>query len=373
MRPLGAALVLASVALCGCLSAGSEGGSDDANAEVGADTSEEDTAPPEIGPPDVTTPDIASPDATTPDDGDAVEPDTPERPECPVARFTIAEGEVVTPGTTLHLDGSQSLGIGAPIVGYEWHVERPAGSQDHFAPSPSVAMPSFTPSVLGSYRISLSVTDQNDVRSCQRATRTVHVVHEAKIRVELVWSNPNDPDLGDDRGPDLDLHFAHPLARGGFDGDGDGHIDPWFDTPFDCFWHNPAPNWGDVASAADNPHLIENASGGYREVLVLAVPEHATYKVGVHLWDTHGFGPTFATLRVFFDAELIFSVEDVRLEDHDLWYVTDVTWPPGANPPEPHRICAGTHTPCRSDGDCTSSECVLRITPFYRHPEFFQP
>ena len=58
-------------------------------------------------------------------------------------------------------------------------------------------------------------------------------------------------------------------------------------------------------------------------------PEHVTYLVGVHYWDDHGFGPSYATVRVYIFGELVFEVADVMLVDLGMWEVATIEWPSG--------------------------------------------
>lgn len=364
MRALGI-LVITSCVCFACLAANGQVGED--TADTAADTTESDTSSSDTAAPDTTSPDeVAAPDASDPG-----LPETTGR--CPVASFTIAEGELVAPGTILHLDGTASRGVDAPVVGYAWRVERPPGSVDTFSPSAYVASPILITSLTGTYRIHLSVTDAHGVRSCESATRTVHVVDHDGIRIELTWTNPHDPDdsdVGDDAGPDVDLHYAHPLAVGGYDGDGDGLLDPWFDLPYDCFWHNHAPNWGSITSDADNPQLLEDTTRGGGEALVHPAPEPGTYRVAVHHWDDRGLGPSFATVRIFAAGQLLCAVEHVSLAKSDLWEVATITWPATGADAEVHRVCADAPA---TAANTACAPCEPRIIPRYRPPEFFQP
>ena len=51
-----------------------------------------------------------------------------------------------------------------------------------------------------------------------------------------------------------------------------------------------------------------------------------TYRVAVHGWNDHGFGPSAATVRIFLMGQLIFEAGPVSLETGDLWEVADITW-----------------------------------------------
>ena len=54
-----------------------------------------------------------------------------------------------------------------------------------------------------------------------------------------------------------------------------------------------------------------------------------TYRVGVHFWDDHGFGASFATVRVYVYGNLVYEAADVRLVKGDLWDALTIEWPSG--------------------------------------------
>ncbi|MGM0577416.1 MAG: choice-of-anchor D domain-containing protein [Myxococcota bacterium] len=251
---------------------------------------------------------------------------------CAAPTITIAEGTQVIPQTVLHLDGSASTAPGGEVAAWEWTVQQPSGSHFLLQPSADVAKPTFPVHVAGTYVFRLRVTGEDGQSSCVPGEAVVQVVPAEAIHVELLWDTPGDPDptdVGPEAGADLDLHFLHPFATG-TDGDGDGEPDGWFDNPFDTYWYNAAPNWGSLDPGVDdNPSLDRDDTDGWGpENLNLAIPEDdATYRVGVHSWNDHGFGPSRATVRVYIHGALAFEWADVTLEEHDLWEVCTIHWP----------------------------------------------
>jgi cysteine-rich repeat protein len=187
----------------------------------------------------------------------------------------------------------------------------------------------------------------------------VELALDSAIVVELVWTTPSDPfefDQGPEAGSDLDLHLLHPAAIGQ-DVDGDGKLDGWFDQPFDCFWFNAAPNWGLLNPLVeDDPVLLlDDADGAGPEVVALGDPEEGlAYGVGVHYWSDHGYGPSYATVRIFLDGTLVFEMSDVMLEQYDFWEVATIEASQGV-------VTATTDT----DGG-------LKIMENYQHPYFFE-
>jgi hypothetical protein len=277
--------------------------------------------------------------------------------ECPTAIIKVKQGEEVIPQTNLELTGSQSFAANGTIAKYEWTVKQPPGSASVFVPSAFAPDPTFEANVAGTYTFKLRVWDQENTASCTDAEYEVAVNPDEAIHIELLWDTPNDPnqaDEGPEAGADLDLHFLHQFATG-LDIDEDGKPDGWFDNPYDCFWFNKAPNWGSANPQADDDPSLDrdDTDGAGPENVNLNQPENGyTYRVGTHYWNAHGFGPSFATVRVYINAVLVFEVAGVQLVQDDMWCVCTVAWP------------SGEVTPCPSTGGAYS------ITPNYKHPLF---
>ena len=280
--------------------------------------------------------------------------------ECPTSVIIIQEGEEVIPQTKLHLVGSQSYAAAGAISKYEWSVQQPAGSQSVFLPSAAAPDPTFVVNVAGTYIFKLRVWDANGEQSCIDAEATVFVNPDEAIHVELLWHTPNDPDEtdeGPEAGADLDLHFLHPFATGE-DVDGDGTPDGWFDQPFDCFWFNAHPNWASLDPMVDDdPGLdLDDTDGAGPENVNLNIPEDGqTYKVGVHYWNDHGFGPSLATVRIYIYSSLVFQLDDVEMVHQDMWEVATIAWPSGEVTLK------------------TDSGGNYKIIPNYQHPFFPTP
>lgn len=294
--------------------------------------------------------------------------------ECPTAVIIVQEGEEVIPQTKLHLIGSQSYAATGSIEQYKWEVQQPVGSQSVFLPSALAPDPSFEANVAGTYVFRLTVTDSSGTDSCVPAEATVFVNPDEAIHIELLWDTPNDPDQTDEgpvAGADLDLHFTHPFATGGYDGDADGKPDGWFDGQYDAFWFNHHPNWGSLDPAIDDDPGLDrdDTDGAGPENINLNIPENGlSYKVGVHYWNDHGYGPSYATVRVYIFSNPVFELEDVELLNHDMWTVASIDWPSGTV--KLARVCAGTTTACSGDAECGGGTCSLRVARGYSHPFF---
>ena len=303
---------------------------------------------------------------------------------CPSAKVSIKEGEEVIPQTVLHLksEGSSASG-GGSIKKYKWTAKQPGGSNQVFVPGSAFPNPTFTANAAGEYEFCVEVWDQNDEKSCAPACVTVLVIPEEAIHVELLWNTPADPDqtdTGPAAGADMDLHFAHYLASGP-DIDCDGKGDPWFSNPFDTFWFNANPNWGNAnPTVPDDPSLdLDDTDGAGPENLNLSDPEGtiakpAFYHVGVHYWNDHGFGASEATVNVYIFGVLAVQIDKIPMDVLDMWYVGKIHWPnlitdKAALNVEPVEICYQTADPCKGGkrwqpkGDWCISKC-------YTNPAF---
>ena len=91
------------------------------------------------------------------------------------------------------------------------------------------------------------------------------------------------------------------------------------------------PNWGDPGTASDDPSLdIDDTDGAGPENINLDNPETGvTYKVGVHYYNDHGYGVSYATLRLYFFGELIFEAREKEFPYAGVWWEALIfSWPP---------------------------------------------
>ena len=249
---------------------------------------------------------------------------------CPEAVIDFQSETVVSAATSVNFEGSGSWSTDGDIVGYEWSRVLPSGLVEDIAQGGAAQSVSIDFSMVGEHLVRLSVEDSTGLLSCAPAEVALSVAASAGLHVELLWSTPGDPDPHDEgfeKGSDLDLHLLHPLAVGE-DVDGDGSGDGWFDDPLDTFWGNLQPNWGQVGDpkVTDDPHLLrDDVDSLGPEVIVLTEPQQgAVYRIGVHSWEEHGYGPSSARVRIWANDELVFSSEPVLLHAGDLWEVGSV-------------------------------------------------
>lgn len=257
---------------------------------------------------------------------------------CPTARIGAVDDEVVPVGATVTLSGAESTALDGDLARWAWSVEAPFSAVSPFEPGDDAVAVSYRLAIAGEYRFALDVVDTVGRHACALAYRTVRALPLADLRIELLWTTPNDPDpydWGIDLGSDLDLHVAHPFAVGP-DLDGDGHGDGFFDLPYDVFFDNPEPRWFPTSGGSEDPVLVEDDQDGTGpevvEVETLASNGMAP-RIGVHAWDDHGFGPSAAVVRVFAEGELIYESAPVTLLDDELWEVGQLTWAMDATAP----------------------------------------
>lgn len=357
---------------------------DDAVVDGAADTAEV-TALPDAATADAA--DSAADSAEVAVDGSADVSDSADTsdvalPTCPSAAFAILEGAEVVPQTLLHLKGDAwTCADGTPITKYLWTVKQPAGSNKGFKPTATFANPTFTPDAAGQYEFCLETWDANGAQCCAQTCETVLVVPNNAVHIELLWDTPSDPDqtdTGPAAGADLDLHFGHPMAKQP-DVDCDGAPDPWFDKPFDCFWFNNAPEWDSMNPAiGDNPTLdLDDTDGAGPENLNLESPagtpqDPRAYSIGVHYWDDHKFGVSYASLAVYMFGGVALKIDKVALQPLDMWYVAKLNWPnqlTGASA-APLDVCYQSGDACSGKGKLWQAKGDWCITPCYRNKEF---
>lgn len=257
---------------------------------------------------------------------------------CPTARISAGDDEAVPVGTTVTLSGADSTALNGTLERFAWSVEAPYSAVSPFEPDDAAVDVSYRLSVAGEYTFALDVVDSVGRHACALAYRTVRAVPLADLRVELMWTTPNDPDPYDwglDLGADLDLHVVHPYAVGP-DLDGDDVGDGYFDLPYDAFFDNPEPRWYPTSGGSEDPVLIEDdVDGTGPEVVEVesVTPSQLEPRIGVHVWDDHGFGPSTAIVRVYARDELVYESPPVTLLEDELWEVGELTWAVDATTP----------------------------------------
>ena len=286
---------------------------------------------------------------------------------CPQPVVAVAPGTEVVPLTVISLSGDASLPATGAIQSFHWTLEQPPQNKFNLAPDESSPDPTHQENVAGEYTYCLDVCDEqacsNDAKCQTAACRKVSVIPNTAIYVELTWDTPGDLapfDQGANAGSDMDLHFTHPFATGP-DIDGDGKPDGWFDIPYDCFWFNPHPDWESMnPKALDDPDMKRDDTDGWGpEIVSLDGPVSGrVYRIGVHYWDDHAWGFSYARVRVLIWGQLVLDKDlkdlNQKMFTCDLWEVATIEWPSG-------EVKAVNN----SDGSS-------RITHDYQNPAFVQ-
>lgn len=182
----------------------------------------------------------------------------------------------------------------------------------------------FTPDVVGTYRISLLVTDWKDLVSTEPDIVIVEVLPPSNLGLSLDWNED---------AADLDLHLVSPDGSY-FDINGES----------DCFAWLPNPDWGDPAASDDNPVLGDDADGEgdgpFRETIALPRPVNGVYKVIVHYYSDHAAAQSGG--QVIAAPTLGITVNGVELDAagsltppnpmsfggaNEAWVVGEIHWP----------------------------------------------
>lgn len=225
-----------------------------------------------------------------------------------------------SPLNTIVFDGSESSDPNGDIVRYEWALlSRPEGSTQHLLPSNNVVSPRLFLDAAGIYEVELRVFNDQGQASCgDPAIITINSMPEDDVYIQLIWDTPTDPDQKDTFGTDLDLHYLHPNGR-------------WDAAPWDIFWRNPQADWGMQGSGSDDPSLdINDTDGLGPEHITHSGAESLTYRVGVYYSGDNGFGPSYATVRIYSRGQLAFERQIRHLAHPGIfWEVAKVTWPAG--------------------------------------------
>ena len=303
-------------------------------------------------------------------------PDDVTETACPVADVEVSEGLQVVPDTILHAKGWGSHSAsGKPVAKHKWTVKQPPGSNQPLLPDANQPEVQLQAKAAGAYEFCLEVWDKGGWKSCTPACEQVLVIPGNPVHVELTWDTPKDADqtdFGPGAGADLDLLFAHPLANQP-DQDCDGKADPWFDTPWTVSWFNQKPEWG-APGTGDNPSMeLDDTNGAGPETVSLATGDGAAttplaYSIGVYYSDDHGFGLSFATVRMFFAGSLAAEFSKVEMKAHDMWYVGKLNWPQGTGG-EVVEPCHQSGLSCKAGKNLMwQSKGQWCITPCYKPP-----
>ncbi|MBM4395651.1 MAG: hypothetical protein FJ087_08170 [Deltaproteobacteria bacterium] len=275
-----------------------------------------------------------------------------DAPVCVVKAFelqgaqktAVNDGDKVAIQAVVELDGKNSYDPAAGKLACSWSVKGPDGDAGSFNPSAFFEKVTYPLDVVGDYLFCLTCANSFGAE-CAPQCITLKVEPPPGCHVELTWKTPLDPDETDQCdgcGADLDLHVVHPYGAGQ-DCNKDGKPDGYFDIYFDCFWMNAnpkdprwCPHMDPVDPALCLPHLDrDDTNGGGPENFTYAQADpEKCYQVGVHYWHDHGFGASFATVKVWIDGVLLYDTKTPpKMKMLDIWDVGELC------------CAAGTFTP----------------------------
>jgi hypothetical protein len=212
----------------------------------------------------------------------------------------------VRPGTTFYLGAD----FGGRDARYDYFVlDLPRGASRELGMGPGGTL-SYTPTLEGTYVFGLrwetgdGCSGEDSVSVDVRARSGVG----EGLRVVITWRTPGDPDELTDPGTDIDLHLARRTSRG-----------VAWNSENDCYYANQNPSWT-APGTADDPRLLRDEVDGLGpEIIVLESPAEPVYYVGVYYFSSDDFGPSDATLRVFFDGVQIASATRRLQRTGDFW------------------------------------------------------
>lgn len=257
---------------------------------------------------------------------------TPSGPDaiCPAETCTVPLNTITLTGSGVD-DGT--------VVGYHWELTtRPEGSSCD-PPSPASSPTSeFTPDVAGTYRITLTVTDdEGNTGSC---TFDVVAVPSEGLRVEMFWNPPDRSCVYPASPPscdasDVDLHLLHPWAT------------RWF-SELDCYYANCNASAGailswDAPGREDDPRLdLDDVDGYGPENINIDEPVAGhEYTVGVHYYWAESSGDAHVYVKIYcastsgecesgppveFGPVTLRDPDEGPGNDNEFWRVATIMW-----------------------------------------------
>ena len=207
--------------------------------------------------------------------------------------------------TELECDASESITDGAVEEAYWELLGAPAGGQRLFE-NLEADRPTFTVDTPGAYNLALHVLDEAGQTSCVPSDVTIAAESVDDLVVLLEWTseNPFAPVTEDDA--NLDLH----LRRGEVE---------WGDGLDDFSAESGPLDWGGETRDAI---LVETTR---RERITINSPNES-YRIGVQNMQAAASGPTYATVRVYSEGELVHEVRGRDLSDEGaFWEVANVS------------------------------------------------
>lgn len=212
-------------------------------------------------------------------------------------------------GEVVELDASRSWSPDGGLA-YDWSiVSKPDESRALLTDNASMT-PFLTPDLPGVYVVRLNVSDGPGNELCAESQTEVEIEATpvpssdgTTIMLRLEWHAPGDANPDDDFGADVDLHW---LRRG---------LGRWNASPWDCFWDNPSPDWGERGENGNPVLAQQNDVGSGPEIIRQVGVEHGvTYSAGVYYYNDFGLGPANVSVRLYVDTIFVAELDGVTLE-----------------------------------------------------------
>lgn len=229
----------------------------------------------------------------------------------PVAELAVSPALVLA-GQSISLDASNSYdpdnAAPAPphgIAEYVWTLDQGAGAS--LAGSGAAVFVATVTS--GMHAGSLVVVDEDGLES-EAEPFSVNVepppnTTAMALRVSVSW---------DIDSADVNLHLVEQTAGGSFGV-----------APFDCFFSNKTPDWGEPGSENDPTLDVDDTDGfGPENITVATQDGGVTYRVVVHYFSDDGLGATTALVRIYFNDALAFE-DSASLSNDNVWDVATIT------------------------------------------------
>lgn len=234
--------------------------------------------------------------------------------DAPTARISSAATEYA-PLDTARFDGRGSSDPNGDVLVFQWEmIERPTGSNAAIVPvEQDASQVEFLVDFAGDYEIRLTVTDPQGLSDS--TSMTFSATPWQGLHVELSWDTDQ---------TDVDLHLLNASESGTF-----------YQSPWDCHYANPAPDWGEIGEELDDPRLDRDDTNGYGpENINIPEPKPAIYEILVHYYSDDQVGPTTARVRVFLSGQLVFEDSALLLQTGKVWRVGKVQLPIGQVTPD---------------------------------------
>lgn len=240
-----------------------------------------------------------------PEPDDTTPPVTEPEPEAPVA--IVGGGARIKRFEVFQLDGTASYDPddADAELEYFWSLDAAPDGATWELDKDATARPKFAGDTLGTYQLSLAVVDADGLESAERAPAVIEVVPYEDLRISVSW----------DVAADVDVHLVKP--GGSYYGEGD------------CFFGNPAPDWGVIGDATDDPLLsLDDDQGTGPEEIVLERPEEGTYAIYVTYWNDLGDGGSVKpTLTLEAEGTVLATVEGPTLSTEGrVWSAGTIDW-----------------------------------------------